>query len=52
MTKTLYKLPVQHLRKIVEEYEANPAGGNSLDDMIRRTEYLLAKRMLSKEEQK
>ncbi len=52
MTKTLYKLPGAHLRKIVQEYEASPAQGNSTDDMIRRTEYLLAKQMLSKKEQK
>lgn len=40
------------LETIVREYEAAPAQGNTLDDVLRRTEYLLAKKMLSKEEQK
>jgi hypothetical protein len=35
------------LEKIVKEYEAAPAQGNSVAEMIERTEYLLAKRMLS-----
>lgn len=41
------------LEKIVREYEAAlPRNGSSLDDMMARTEYLLAKKMLSKMEQK
>lgn len=41
------------LEKIVRDYEAVlPRTGNSVDDMLRRTEYLLAKKMLSKMEQK
>lgn len=35
------------LEKIVHDYEAAPAKGNSTDEMIARTEYMLAKRMLS-----
>lgn len=35
------------LEKIVYDYEAAPAKGNSTDEMIARTEYMLAKRMLS-----
>ncbi len=37
------------LKKIVRDYEAAPAQGNSTDEMIARTEYLLAKRMLADE---
>lgn len=41
------------LEKIVREYEAAlPRTGNTVDDMMARTEYLLAKKMLSKVEQK
>lgn len=36
----------QTLEAIVSDYEARPAQGNSVDDMVRRTEYLLAKKML------
>lgn len=35
------------LEEIVREYEVRPAQGNSVDDMVRRTEYLLAKKMLA-----
>ncbi|MDT7517953.1 hypothetical protein RAE19_04235 [Rhodoferax sp. TBRC 17660] len=36
----------QTLEAIVRDYEARPAQGNSVADMVRRTEYLLAKKML------
>ena len=36
------------LEKIVHDYEAAPAKGNSTDEMIARTEYMLAKRMLGR----
>lgn len=35
----------QTLEAIVRDYEARPAQGNSVDDMVRHTEYLLAKKM-------
>lgn len=35
------------LEKIIRAYEAAPALGNSVAEMIARTEYTLAKRMLS-----
>ena len=37
------------LEKIVQDFEAAPVRGNSTDEMIARTEYLLAKRMLADE---
>jgi hypothetical protein len=50
VTKTLYKLALEQLKKIIRDYEAAPAQGNSIDEMLQRTEYLLAKQMLSKKE--
>ncbi len=38
------------LEKIVRDYEAVPAQGNSPAEMIARTEYMLAKRMLAEDE--
>jgi hypothetical protein len=35
------------LEKIVQDFEAAPARGSSTDEMIARTEYMLAKQMLS-----
>lgn len=35
------------LERIVRVYEAAPALGNSTDDLPRRTEYLLARKMLA-----
>jgi hypothetical protein len=37
------------LERIVQEYEAAPAQGNGVAEVIARTEYMLAKRMLSDE---
>lgn len=37
------------LEKIVRDYEAAPVAGNSVAEMIARTEYMLARRMLSDE---
>ena len=44
MTKATQR---ETLEIIVKEYEAAPAQGNSIAEMIAHTEYLLAKRMLS-----
>ncbi|MBK1683115.1 hypothetical protein [Rhodoferax fermentans] len=35
------------LAKIIQTYEAAPAKGNTTDEMIARTEYMLAKQMLN-----
>lgn len=38
------------LEKIVKDFETSPVRGNSADEMIARTEYVLAKRMLAEDE--
>lgn len=44
MSKTTQR---ETLEKIIRAYEAAPVQGNGTDEMISRTEYLLAKRMLA-----
>jgi hypothetical protein len=40
------------LEKIILKYEAAPLQGNSVEEMLKRTEYMLAKRMLLSDDRK